>query len=385
MEYETGLKELADALQTGSVPQLILFHGDDPYLLIHARRKVCSMLCDAMSKYRPEVQKIDDARPDPADIRRRILTQSLFSQSRILEWKTHTLGNVSKMFLDELKKFFKSRELSDIKFCLLIDHRGELTATHGLVKLAKTNGFCFEFKKVSPYVIGNPSRDPMIPWLSSRLDQCGKKMSMDLLKKFRITLPNDSWVLINELDKLTAYVGDRKEITSRDLVEVLSSNPEEQIFAITESIAERKVQVSLLAFRHLLMLSHPVTLVLHALYRQMIGMLQMKALITEGIIEDGGSGIYYGVFRKRFLNALTAFGKRSGWTDKSWITNSHPYVIYRLYQQHRFFTVAELVRFLVDLADIDHHLKTSSTSGEELLEHWIREACREGDVRRRSR
>ena len=65
-------------------------------------------------------------------------------------------------------------------------------------------------------------------------------MSSATMRSFLYRCGSDMYTLKNELEKLISYVGEREEITIRDLEELTSSQTTNQIFVMLEAIARKQ-------------------------------------------------------------------------------------------------------------------------------------------------
>ena len=70
-------------------------------------------------------------------------------------------------------------------------------------------------------------------------------MSSATMRSFLYRCGSDMYTLKNELEKLISYVGDREEITIRDLEELTSSQTTNQIFVMLEQLRRKQRRKSI--------------------------------------------------------------------------------------------------------------------------------------------
>ena len=107
-------------------------------------------------------------------------------------------------------------------------------------------------------------------------------MSTSTMRSFLYRCGSDMYTLKNELEKLISYVGEREEITIRDLEQLTSSQTTNQIFVMLEAIARKQREKVLTLYYDLIELKESPFGILALLVRQCNQLLQAKDLDRLG-------------------------------------------------------------------------------------------------------
>jgi DNA polymerase-3 subunit delta len=95
------------------------------------------------------------------------------------------------------------------------------------------------------------SRD-LVPWLIEQAHAMGKELSQACTNDLVAVVGTESGRLINELEKLAMFVGDRKNINSPDIAEICGPTAEESVFQITDLMTEGKSKEAMQVFKRVL-------------------------------------------------------------------------------------------------------------------------------------
>jgi DNA polymerase-3 subunit delta len=169
----------------------------------------------------------------------------------------------------------------------------------------------------------------------------------------------------NELEKLIAFVGDRKEILPSDIETVSKRTRQDPIYEITNAIGERDARRTLFFLDSLLKNNFFPLQVLAAATNQLRKLILAKDLIHGRYGSDWRQDLSYPAFQKMILPKLE---KR----EPDFLTsNAHPFAIYMAFKQSDNYTLEELIGALEVLLDADIRLKRSSQDAKIVLEHAI--------------
>lgn len=176
-------------------------------------------------------------------------------------------------------------------------------------------------------------------------------------------------VLTNEIDKLCLYVGERPRITDADARAVLLDMAESWIFDFTGALAARDVERALPIVRALLSQGEPPLRILAVLAREVRLLLIAREAIEHLAPGTWRRGTTYATFQSRVLPALdpetqAAFGK------------THPFALFRRFEDAARISVRSLRAGLVDLAALDARFKSSAGDPALLMERFVVSFCR---------
>ena len=201
--------------------------------------------------------------------------------------------------------------------------------------------------------------------LKEALTRAGKKMAPEGLEALYRKIGPNMGSFRNELEKLIAFVGDRKEILPSDVESVSKRTKQDPIYEMTNAIAERDTLRALFFLNSLLKNNFVPLQVLAAVGNQM-----RKLILAKDFIQSRHGGgwrqdLSYPVFQKMILPEL---GKR----EPDFLTSkAHPFVIYMALKQSGNYTLEELIGALKVLLDADIRLKRTGQNARIVLEHAI--------------
>lgn len=187
-------------------------------------------------------------------------------------------------------------------------------------------------------------------WLQSKVAEMHKKMSYEAME-YIVTaisfMPQISVSFLdNEMEKAALYVGSRTQIELKDLIAIISPIPEVSIFALLDSMSQKKLTLSLnLLQEQIKDGEHPLKIIA-LLARQVRLLNQVKELTNQGLSS------------KQIAENLKL----------------HPFVAEKLQKQCRAFTANKLQEALLSLAKFDWNLK-SGRIGANGLESFIIKMC----------
>jgi len=179
--------------------------------------------------------------------------------------------------------------------------------------------------------------------------------------------------LTSELEKLCLYVGDRPGISEDDVRLVFRDMAGSWIFDFTGALATRQLARALPLLRGLLAQGEPPLRLLAMIVREVRMLLVARECLDGPLHGQWRADAPFNVFQTRLLPQLDAettdaFGK------------SHPFVLYRRFQDAARMDTRGLRRALVQLSDLDLRFKSSRGDPALLLEvfviDWCRNACR---------
>ncbi len=87
--------------------------------------------------------------------------------------------------------------------------------------------------------------EDLTAWVAARVKREGKRIAPDAVTQLLETVGGEMLPLEQELQKLVCYVGDREQITARDVGIVVASSPEDVMFATIDAIARGQTDKAL--------------------------------------------------------------------------------------------------------------------------------------------
>jgi DNA polymerase III subunit delta len=249
----------------------------------------------------------------------------------------------------------------------------------------------------------------LVEKMNSILTDGGKTMSQATYLALYEMTGFDLRTFCNNLEKLINWVGDRVEITIKDVESVLQRTKRDPIYELTNALAERSPDSALFFLESILSSGiHPLQ-VLTAMVNQIRKLLLAKGFIKSPQGKDWQSACPYPYFQKQILPAIVDYdhklldqlgewrtmlnaespAQKTGTSPKKKrakgkVTTDlliaknpkNPYPIYLLFKKADRFTPDNLISALEILGETDKKLKTSSQSPKLALEKAIFGICK---------
>jgi DNA polymerase-3 subunit delta len=124
-------------------------------------------------------------------------------------------------------------------------------------------------------------------WVTRRFKAEGIEIDAYTASQLVETCEQSMTDMLNEIEKLTAYLGGRKNVTGQDIEKVCTMSIKARIFDLTDAIADKKSARALELLSDMITLKEPVQKILYMITRQFRQILQVKLLKDEGNTPDG--------------------------------------------------------------------------------------------------
>jgi DNA polymerase-3 subunit delta len=214
-----------------------------------------------------------------------------------------------------------------------------------------------------------------------------QKESEKLLNKFGKKMSTAAWVAlgrktgfdfrrsISELEKLISFVGDSELIDKDDVDEAVGKTKEDEIFALTNALGEKKQFAAFDSLQNLLDQGIHHLMIMTMISREIRLLLQARVLVDSGKLPKFNDSMEYGWFQSilypAFSKLNTAAAKQEGL-----IFSQHPFSVYNAMRNCVYFTTARLIDLLEELINLERAFKSSGTSNPRLLlENFLIKAC----------
>lgn len=118
----------------------------------------------------------------------------------------------------------------------------------------------------------------LVPWAARYLKGYGKSISRKTAEYLIAKIGFQMDGIVNELDKLVGYVGDREEITAEDVDAICSGQVVGKIFDMIDSVIAGEQEKVFRLYGDLLELKEPPLVILHLLGRHINILIQVKEI-----------------------------------------------------------------------------------------------------------
>ncbi len=204
-----------------------LIFGDEEYLINKEIKDIIkknNITNDDIIYYDLEKDKVDNALIDASTI-------SMFMNNKLIicDNSSFLTGDSKKDMnhdLDYLINYLNNP--SDFSYMIFVVHNVKLDERKKIVKEMKKLCKVSEHKKIENYDLNN--------YLKKYITDNGYKISNNDINLIIKKVGLDLSLLISEIDKLFIYKDNDKDITSKDINEIIINNLEDNVFSLTNAI-----------------------------------------------------------------------------------------------------------------------------------------------------
>jgi len=99
-----------------------------------------------------------------------------------------------------------------------------------------------------------PKAGNLVLWIKKEFESHGKTISQDVLQLFqKVTFAQDLLYLKTEIEKISLYVGNKKDVLKEDLENIVAPNYEEDVFSLVNDISGNDAKAALQKLERLFM------------------------------------------------------------------------------------------------------------------------------------
>ena len=264
---------------------------------------------------------------------------------------------------------------------LILACRHKVDARSRIVKEISRLGQYVEFS-----INDRPTQnDPLFQQVVERLSQAGKQISFSTYNMIRQRVGQDAHQVFQELEKVIAYIGEKKRIEEKDIRGLIAETINESIFALTDAVGRKNISQSLLSLHRLIRSGEAPIKVNALIARQVRLLLQARLLVEERLLQEDAGRSNYKIFNQRVFQPLAEKARhRLPNNAQLNLLKQNPYAAYKVVQALRFFDQTELENALAIVLQTDIDLKSSSLPAEQILEELVCDLCRRPSTRHRS-
>lgn len=225
--------------------------------------------------------------------------------------------------------------------CLVIISHSKIDTRKKVFKEIVRQGVVVRLDPLSGRALNN--------WIRDEFQKRGKTIEPAVLTHLQSTVKNDLFLLINEIEKTSLYVGNNVVVDEKTAQKVVANTIQAGVFRLTDAVGMKKTAESLRETRNMLEQGEHPLFIVYMLARQFRLILQAKVLLEKGIPP----------------------------TELAQKMRIHPFVARNLLRQTPKFELKEIDSVLTHLHKLDEKLKSSKGEPRLLLELAIIKLCQE--------
>ncbi len=154
-----------------------------------------------------------------------------------------------------------------------------LTAT----KLDRREKFSVTLDKRGTVILCQPLyRQNLTGWIKQRVRRVGKSIDNDALHLLTEIAGDDMLSIDNDIEKLTLYCGDRKNVSLEDVSRVSSSMRSASVFEVANAIVDRRLKDAISSLKRAIHDGEPPVRIFYFIVREFRMMLKAKTLMDAG-------------------------------------------------------------------------------------------------------
>ncbi len=254
------MQTIAAQIKSGELSRFHLLYGEEPYMVRFYKNKLKTMLSaegDDMnaSFFEGNAVPLDEVMSLGS-------TLPFFAEKRLILMENTDLFKTSNDVADMLESFPDTTHVVFVE--KNVDKRNRL------YKWIQKNGCVTECKQ--------QQEKELVPWVARYLKGHGKNISRHTVEYLISKVGFQMDTLVNELDKLIGYTGERTDIAKEDVDEVCSGQVVGKIFDMIDSVIAGENEKVFRLYGDLLELKEPPLVILHLLGRHINILLQVKEI-----------------------------------------------------------------------------------------------------------
>lgn len=313
---------------------MILFvYGTDNYRCRQKSKELQDGFIKQKDKSGFNIVKLDGEDLDFDKFKQEALTTPFLGEKKFI-----IIDNVTKNreINKQLLEFLKTREKeldNSLMFIETFETKKEEPA-NALYKFLKTQKYAWEMNTLGNYEIEK--------WLADYFKTKNAPIEPAAVRQLAAIVGNDLSQLANEADKLISYKAG-EAITIDDVKTLVSAKFEDNIFNLTDAIANKNKKLSLKLISDQLKSGSAPLAILAMISRQFKIILKVKSKLEES----------------------------SGYPNQGQIASEigeHPFVIKKAIDQSRGFSLSELIAINQNILDIEKDLKSGARNPELLFD-----------------
>lgn len=261
------MKELKEQIKQGRIEGPYLFYGEEKYLihlyLDRIRRALMSEEDEIMN-----YSLVDS--PRTADE----ISEALQTLPFMLEKRLTVIKNSGAFQIGEDFSFLET---------LLKETNNTVVAVFWEEKVDKRSRMYKYFGKAGKIVeFDQQAPEDLAKWIRKEVQQKGKSLHEETARFLIEYVGRDMTRIAEELEKLNSLTADKPSISKEDIQSICSMNVEENVFAMTDQIANKKAPAALKIFSELLSANTPAQKIYYMIIRQFRQLLRAVVLSEEG-------------------------------------------------------------------------------------------------------
>lgn len=326
-----SINNLKNQIRNKDIKSLYLFYGPEEYLKKYYINSIEEIIIDKSTRILNKIVLQDKV--EVFKIIDNCETFPVFSERKLVIVKNSGLfkSGGKKEETEKLADYLKDVP----SFTCLIFYEDDIDKRLRMYKTVNKEGLVVEFPYQKPADLAK--------WVINVIKTYKKEIGMDTASVLVERSGQEMTEILNEIEKLVAYIGERKVISIDDIKEVCDTSIKSKIFDLTDAIVGKDIVKSLKYLDDMITLREPIPMIIFMIGRQ------FRQLMNAKILTENGASI------KEIASNLKVT----------------PYIAGKIQKQSENFTSQWLNQTMQDIFECDLAVKTGKMKDKTAVELLI--------------
>jgi DNA polymerase-3 subunit delta len=327
--------EFAISVEKGEIAPLYYFHGDEPYLIERAVKRLMGLTVPPDSRdFNLDIYYGKECKGD--EIATAAQTLPMFAERRVV--LVRRSSEIPAPALEKLTEYVADPSPST---CLIFEGE-KIDQRKKFFLEIKKKGVLVEFKRLY--------ENQLAPFIREEATAYGKKVEPAALEMLIYLVGNNLQELAAEMEKVATFIGSRDVIRMADIREIVSDTKVDTVFELADGLGRKETGKALRSLNTILRDGEAPLMILAMLTRHFRQLWRVKELCE----------------------------KRVPTQDISKATGINPYFMKGIVEQARNYRLSEFKGIFQRLFETDLALKTSGGKPANLMECLVMDICGKG-------
>lgn len=204
---------------------------------------------------------------------------------------------------------------------------------------------------------------PALEWAGECFRKAGLRVSGDMLKTFVDRAGYDTRQIVTEVEKLSLYLGTRKEVQAEDIRLLVAPARESENWDLADAVGLRQISKALTILRQLQFQGEDAVGLIMGLESRWRELIILRGCLDRGWLKISSSGWKTDAYWQNAPDVEAMLGN----LDKD-PRKTHPFRTAKLAEQAQKFSAAELQRALVETIAVHEQIVSGTSDADTLLE-----------------
>lgn len=276
-----SIDALKEDIKNKEIRNIYLFYGPEDYLKKYYLESIENLVLNEELKVLNKI--VLEGKVDIKKIIDHCETLPVFAEKKVVLVKNSGVFKSKKKSGEESKAKNQKDELTSYlenfpQSVCLIFYEEEIDKRMKAVDMVKKKGLIVEFNFQKPM--------ELIKWVAKVFRSYHKSIDQNTASQLVESCEPGMNDILNEVNKLILYLGDRTQVTSQDVDKVCTKSIKSRIFDLTDAISQKNAGRALKLLDEMVILKEPLPKILFMIARQFRMILEMKLLAAEGLRTD---------------------------------------------------------------------------------------------------